>query len=218
MTWEPETPACLPYPVAVFYPTADRRGPKANPTEEEYDDARAICDLCLDRGPCLEYALATREPDGMWGAMTPKERRRILATRSSDGMTAQAFTSHRAAEIAGVSYRQVDYWARTGLVRPSLSVAHGSGSRRRWHHRDLVALSVVAALLAAGVELPTIRNAMSDLGPEVGQAGFLVVTPGEVVVALDSDRLDEVLPDGTNAATVVSLAAVRRTVASRLAA
>ena len=59
-----------------------------------------------------------------------------MATEESD----QGYPGKRAAEIAGITYRQLDYWARTDLVRPSLARATGSGSRRRYSYRDLLEL------------------------------------------------------------------------------
>jgi DNA-binding transcriptional MerR regulator len=50
------------------------------------------------------------------------------------------YSGTKAATIVGISYRQLDYWARTDLVRPSLSDAHGSGSRRMYSYRDLLEL------------------------------------------------------------------------------
>ena len=56
------------------------------------------------------------------------------------------FSGTKAAGIVGISYRQLDYWARTDLVRPSLCDASGSGSRRRYSYRDLLELRVQGAM------------------------------------------------------------------------
>ena len=63
------------------------------------------------------------------------------------------FTGRRTAEIVGISYRQLDYWARTDLIRPSLADAAGSGSRRSYSYRDLLELKVIKSLLDAGIKL-----------------------------------------------------------------
>src|SRR6266567_1955022 len=63
------------------------------------------------------------------------------------------FRGPQVCKIVGISYRQLDYWARTDLVRPSLADAHGSGSQRRYSYTDLVRLKVVKSLLDAGVSL-----------------------------------------------------------------
>jgi WhiB family redox-sensing transcriptional regulator len=56
----------------IFHPVNDDAGA---------DEAKAICAACAVREPCLEYALATREKDGVWGGLTARERRRVLRQR-----------------------------------------------------------------------------------------------------------------------------------------
>jgi DNA-binding transcriptional MerR regulator len=73
------------------------------------------------------------------------------------------FSADAARRIAGVSYRQLDYWDKTALVRPSVQHARGKGSRRIYAFEDLVELRVVARLLAAGISLPAVRTAVRYL-------------------------------------------------------
>src|SRR3954451_1943902 len=68
-----------------------------------------------------------------------------------------------ACHAAGISYRQLDYWARTGLVVPSVRDASGSGTQRLYSFRDILVLKVVKRLLDAGVSLQNIRNAIEHL-------------------------------------------------------
>ena len=68
-----------------------------------------------------------------------------------------------ACHAVGISYRQIDYWARTGLVTPSVRDATGSGTQRLYSFRDLVVLKVVKRLLDAGVSLQNIRKAIETL-------------------------------------------------------
>ena len=69
-TWR-QLAACRGVEPAIFYPASD----------EEADVAKAVCGQCAVRQPCREYALASRERDGVWGGATEKERRRILRQR-----------------------------------------------------------------------------------------------------------------------------------------
>lgn len=72
-----------------------------------------------------------------------------------------------ACKAAGITYRQLDYWARTGLVEPSVRSATGSGSQRLYGFRDILVLKVVKRLLDTGVSLQQIRvavNAMRERG------------------------------------------------------
>ncbi|GAB3566841.1 MerR family transcriptional regulator [Spelaeicoccus albus] len=64
---------------------------------------------------------------------------------------------------AGITYRQLDYWARTGLVVPAVRGAAGSGSQRLYSFRDILVLKVVKRLLDTGVSLQQIRSAVSHL-------------------------------------------------------
>ncbi|MGB8019855.1 MAG: MerR family transcriptional regulator [Candidatus Nanopelagicales bacterium] len=62
-----------------------------------------------------------------------------------------------------ITYRQLDYWARTGLVEPSVRPATGSGTQRLYSFRDILVLKVVKRLLDTGVSLQNIRSAVSHL-------------------------------------------------------
>jgi DNA-binding transcriptional MerR regulator len=68
-----------------------------------------------------------------------------------------------ACAAAGITYRQLDYWARTGLVEPTIRGAAGSGSQRLYGFRDILVLKIVKRLLDAGVSLQNIRSAVSHL-------------------------------------------------------
>jgi DNA-binding transcriptional MerR regulator len=68
-----------------------------------------------------------------------------------------------ACAAAGISYRQLDYWARTRLVEPSIRPAHGSGSQRLYGFRDILMLKVVKRLLDTGISLQQIRAAVKHL-------------------------------------------------------
>ena len=68
-----------------------------------------------------------------------------------------------ACAAAGITYRQLDYWARTGLVAPSVRSATGSGTQRLYSFRDILVLKVVKRLLDTGVSLQHIRFAVDQL-------------------------------------------------------
>ena len=68
-----------------------------------------------------------------------------------------------ACKAAGITYRQLDYWARTGLVEPSVKSATGSGTQRLYGFRDILVLRVVKRLLDSGVSLQQIRTAVGTL-------------------------------------------------------
>ncbi|MGI8888586.1 MAG: MerR family transcriptional regulator [Nocardioidaceae bacterium] len=68
-----------------------------------------------------------------------------------------------ACSAAGITYRQLDYWARTGLVEPTVRTAGGSGTQRLYSFRDVLLLKVIKRLLDAGVSLQQIRTAVHHL-------------------------------------------------------
>ena len=68
-----------------------------------------------------------------------------------------------ACSAAGITYRQLDYWARTGLVEPSVRPATGSGTQRLYGFSDILVLKIVKRLLDTGVSLQQIRTAVSHL-------------------------------------------------------
>jgi DNA-binding transcriptional MerR regulator len=80
-----------------------------------------------------------------------------------------------ACTAAGITYRQLDYWARTGLVEPSVRPASGSGSQRLYGFRDILALKIVKRLLDTGISLQQIRTAVAYLR-EQGASDMAQVT------------------------------------------
>jgi DNA-binding transcriptional MerR regulator len=80
-----------------------------------------------------------------------------------------------ACSAAGITYRQLDYWARTGLVEPSVRAATGSGSQRLYGFRDILVLKVVKRLLDTGISLQQIRAAVAHLRTQ-GAADLARVT------------------------------------------
>ncbi|MFL0535456.1 MerR family transcriptional regulator [Micrococcus luteus] len=81
------------------------------------------------------------------------------ATRGDD----VGFRGPTACKAAGITYRQLDYWARTDLVVPTVRSASGSGSQRLYSFRDILVLKVVKRLLDTGVSLQQIRTAVGHL-------------------------------------------------------
>jgi DNA-binding transcriptional MerR regulator len=88
-----------------------------------------------------------------------------------------------ACHAVGISYRQLDYWARTTLVIPSIRDASGSGTQRLYSFRDLVVLKVVKRLLDAGVSLQNIRRAIETLRSRGVEdlAGITLISDGTTV-------------------------------------
>src|SRR6266550_3743783 len=93
-------------------------------------------------------------------------------------MVMTGFRGPQVCKIVGISYRQLDYWARTDLIRPSIADARGSGTQRLYSYRDLVELKVIKHLLDAGISLRTARTAIEylrdHLGEELASASLVI--------------------------------------------
>ncbi|WP_210505297.1 MerR family transcriptional regulator [Naasia sp. SYSU D00057] len=99
--------------------------------------------------------------------LSRSEDRYDLGLLFTDGMpdleAGEGFRGTIAARAAGISYRQLDYWARTGLVEPTIRGAAGSGSQRLYGFRDILVLKLVKRLLDTGISLQQIRTAVNQL-------------------------------------------------------
>jgi DNA-binding transcriptional MerR regulator len=104
-----------------------------------------------------------------------------------------------ACTAAGITYRQLDYWARTGLVEPSVRPANGSGSQRLYGFRDILTLKVVKRLLDTGISLQQIRAAVAYLREQgtVDIAQVTLMSDGATVYACTSpDEVVDLLQGG----------------------
>jgi len=116
-----------------------------------------------------------------------------------------------ACAAAGITYRQLDYWARTHLVRPSLHDAAGSGTQRLYSYRDLVELKVVKSLLDAGVSLQTARKAIDYLRSHLGEdlaSASLVLDGSKSVLAISDSQIVDLVRQGQGVLNIVPLARV----------
>jgi DNA-binding transcriptional MerR regulator len=104
--------------------------------------------------------------------------------------TIDAYRAPQVCSLVGISYRQLDYWARTGLITPSVQQASGSGSQRLYSFSDVVQLKVVKRLLDAGMSLKKIRKAMEILSAELASESPLsdvtLLSDGNTIYAAHS--------------------------------
>ena len=129
------------------------------------------------------------------------------------------FSGKRTAEIVDITYRQLDYWARTDLVRPSLADASGSGSRRQYSYRDLLELKVIKSLLDSGIRLEQVRKVFSymrnHLGEDVASANLVIDGSNSVLVNTGEELID-LLQNGQGVLNVLPLAGVKDEVDARI--
>jgi DNA-binding transcriptional MerR regulator len=128
-----------------------------------------------------------------------------------DGDGAEAgYRGPQVCSIVGITYRQLDYWARTGLLHPSISEARGSGSQRRYAYTDLVQLKVIKRLLDAGVSLQAARRAIECLrssGDDLTTAN-LVIDGSRSVLAHSGEEIIDLLKGGQTVLNIVPLGGV----------
>ena len=124
--------------------------------------------------------------------------------------TEDGYRGPQVCSIVGITYRQLDYWARTGLLRPSVTDARGSGSQRRYAYTDLVQLKVIKRLLDAGVSLQQARRAIECLrasGEDLATAN-LVIDAGRSVLAHSGEEIIDLLRGGQTVLNIVPLGSV----------
>jgi DNA-binding transcriptional MerR regulator len=136
-------------------------------------------------------------------------------TETNGAATPEGFGGKQVLAIVGITYRQLDHWARTGLLRPSLCDAKGSGSRRRYSYDDVVQLKVIKKLLDGGQSLQAARKVVDRLrleGESVASAQ-LVIAGDSVALARGDDELVDLLRGGQGVlALVLEVAGVKKEV------
>ena len=121
------------------------------------------------------------------------------------------FSGPTVCRLTGVTYRQLDYWARTDLVTPSITAAQGSGSKRRYSYSDLLEVKVIKSLLNAGVALARARQAVeclrNSLGADLASSSLVMSDTGSVLAHDDGDLVD-LLRGGQGVFNIVPMASV----------
>jgi DNA-binding transcriptional MerR regulator len=144
-------------------------------------------------------------------SLPPRVEQGTLPTNgaAADGWEEIGYGGPQVCKIVGISYRQLDYWARTDLLRPSLADAAGSGTQRRYSYRDLVALKVIKSLLDAGLSLQTARKAVDYLREHLGEdiaSASLVLDGSRSVLVRTGDDIIDVVRKGQGVLNIVPLA------------
>ncbi len=123
--------------------------------------------------------------------------REINTENPTAGM--QGYRAPHVCKLVGITYRQLDYWARTDLLQPSLRAAEGSGTQRLYSFSDLVQLRMIKGLLDAGLHLNRIRQAVDWLREqEIDQPlteANLVSDGSTILASFDREGTQEYLMD-----------------------
>jgi len=130
----------------------------------------------------------------------------------------KGYRGSQAAKVVGITYRQLDYWARTDLVRPAINEAQGSGSRRHYSYRNLLELRMIKSLLDAGIKLEAIREVFNFLrsnSVEAITSAHLVISGASVILCKGEELLD-VVRKGQGVLNLLPLAQVKEQVDGRI--
>jgi len=121
------------------------------------------------------------------------------------------FSGPMVCRLTGVTYRQLDYWARTELVTPSITAARGSGSKRTYSYGDVLEVKVIKSLLSSGLSLARARQAVEclrrSLGADLASSSLVLSDAGSVLARSDGDLFD-LLRGGQGVFNIVPLASV----------
>jgi DNA-binding transcriptional MerR regulator len=124
---------------------------------------------------------------------------------------AMGFSGPMVCRLTGVTYRQLDYWARTELVTPSITPASGSGSKRAYSYGDVLEVKVIKSLLSSGLSLARARQAVEclrrSLGADLASSSLVLSDSGSVLARSDDDLVD-LLRGGQGVFNIVPLASV----------
>jgi DNA-binding transcriptional MerR regulator len=134
----------------------------------------------------------------------------LPASSAADG-TPDGFRGPQVCALVGITYRQLDYWARTGLLRPSIADARGSGTQRRYSYHDVLELKVIKQLLDAGISLQRARRAVECMREGIGgdlAATNLVLVGTDSVLAHSDGEVVDLLKGGQGVLNIVPLSGV----------
>src|SRR5712691_5031856 len=126
-----------------------------------------------------------------------------------EAMIGDGYRGPLVCKIVGITYRQLDYWARTDLVRPSVCDARGSGTQRLYSYRDLVELKVIKHLLDAGISLRMARKAIEYLRQHLGEelsSASLVINGSQSLLARSGDEVIDLVRQGQGVLNILPLA------------
>ncbi|WP_433469698.1 MerR family transcriptional regulator [Spirillospora sp. CA-142024] len=132
-------------------------------------------------------------PDRHMASQRAGEQGLLFDTQVSVPPEDVGYRGPTACAAAGITYRQLDYWARTRLVEPSVRSAHGSGSQRLYSFRDILVLKVVKRLLDTGVSLQQIRTAVTHLRDRGVQDLAQITLMSDGVSVYECTSADEVV-------------------------
>jgi DNA-binding transcriptional MerR regulator len=124
----------------------------------------------------------------------------------------EGYRGPQVCKIVGITYRQLDHWARTELIRPSIADAKGSGSQRLYSYQDLVELKAIKQMLDAGISLQRARTAIEHLRQNLGAdlaTADLVIHGKESILVRTKEELVDILRGGQGVMSIIGMHGVK---------
>ena len=128
------------------------------------------------------------------------------------------FRGPQVCQIVGITYRQLDYWARTNLLKPSLTDAKGSGTARLYSYNDLLCLKVIKQLLDAGIQLRSARKAIQCLNAAHQSLASvnLVIGPDATILIQNGEELLNLIQTGQSVFNILPLGNLQNEVDTKI--
>ena len=113
----------------------------------------------------------------------------------------QGYTGPEVCKITGITYRQLDHWTTSSLIKASIRNLKGSGFHRVYSFQDIIQIKLVNKLREAGVSLQKIRIALKNiesiLGDNINISDVSVFSDGKsIYVISDNDQMIDLLKKG----------------------
>jgi len=123
-----------------------------------------------------------------------------------------AYRGPQVCSIVGITYRQLDYWTRTDLIKASVADAKGSGTQRLYSYEDLLQIKVIKSLLDSGFDLKKVRKVIELLREQLGEdvaSANLVISDGRIMLAQSNDELVDLLRQGQGVLNILPIAGLQ---------
>ena len=133
--------------------------------------------------------------------------------------TIDGYRGPQVCSIVGITYRQLDYWTRTNLIKASVADAQGSGTQRLYSYSDLLQVKVIKSLLDSGFDLKKVRKVIEVLSDKLGEdvaSANLVISDGRVMLAQSGDELVDLLKQGQGVLNILPIAGLQTELAAQI--
>ena len=130
-----------------------------------------------------------------------------------------AYRGPQVCSIVGITYRQLDYWTRTNLIKASVADAAGSGTQRLYSYSDLLQIKVIKSLLDSGFDLKKVRKVIETLSDRLGEdvaSANLVISDGQIMLAQSDSELVDLLRQGQGVLNILPIGGLQTELQSQI--